>query len=138
MEPYRGKKLRKLTSQPTVKIDGLVLPIQNTGKDGTIYNCYVEPLQKFKREIDAMLSHHDKIFIYGFDVHVCTHSQTNEQMTKFLRSYIPRVKRYYKTKNTPSFELNSSVGVFQCTMNMVEVAGVEPASEDVQCPDLHA
>lgn len=91
--------MRLLTNDPTVTIDGLELPIQNTGKDGKIYNCYIEPLQRFKREMDAMLSHHDKIFIYRFDVHVHTHSQTNEVMTKFLRSYIPRLERYYKTKN---------------------------------------
>lgn len=46
-----------------------------------------------------MLSHHCKVFVLRFDVHIYTHSQTNEQMTKFLRSYIPRVERYYKTKN---------------------------------------
>ena len=91
--------MRELTNEPTVIIDGLELPILNTGKDGKIYNCYVEPLQRFKREIDAMLSHHSKVFMLRFDVRVNTHSQTNEQMTRFLRSYIPRVERYYKTKN---------------------------------------
>ena len=91
--------MRKLTSQPTVTIDGLELPIQNMGKDGKIYNCYVEPLQSFKREFDAMLSHHDKIFVLRIDVHVHTHSQTNEVITKFRKSYVERIKRYYKTKN---------------------------------------
>lgn len=91
--------MHELTNEPTVTIDGLELPILNTGKDGKIYNCYVEPLQRFKREIDAMLSHHSKVFMLRFDIRVDTHSQTNEQMTRFLRSYIPRVERYYKTKN---------------------------------------
>ncbi len=91
--------MRKLTNKPAVKIDGLELPILNTGKDGKIYNCYVEPLQRFKREIDAMLSHHCKIFVLRFDVHVHTHSQTNEVISKFRKSYADRIKRYYKTKN---------------------------------------
>ena len=91
--------MKELTNGPTIIIDDLELPILNTGKNGKIYNCYVEPLQRFKREIDAMLSHHSKVFMLRFDVRVNTHSQTNEQMTRFLRSYIPRVERYYKTKN---------------------------------------
>lgn len=91
--------MRIKTNEPAITIDGLELPIQNTGKDGKIYNCYVEPLQRFKREIDAMLSHHDKIFIYRFDIHIHVHSQTNEVISKFRKSYAERVKRYYKTKN---------------------------------------
>lgn len=91
--------MRIKANKPTITIDGIDLPVLNTGKDGKIYNYYVEPLVRFKREIDAMLSHHCKVFVLRFDVHIYTHSQTNEQMTKFLRSYIPRVERYYKTKN---------------------------------------
>lgn len=91
--------MRELTNEPTVIIDGLELPILNTGKDGKIYNCYVEPLQRFKREIDAMLSHHNRVFILRMDVHVDAHSPTNEKMTRFLRSYVSRIQRNYKTKN---------------------------------------
>ncbi len=91
--------MRQLTNEPTVTIDGLELPIQNTGKDGKIYNCYVEPLKRFKREIDAMLSHHCKVFVLRFDVRVHTHTQTNAVITDFRKSYAERVKRYYKTKN---------------------------------------
>lgn len=91
--------MRILTNEPTVTIDGLELPIQNMGKDGKIYNCYVEPLQRLKREIDAMLSHHDKVFIYRFDVRIYTSSQTNEVISNFRKSYAERVRRYYKTKN---------------------------------------
>lgn len=91
--------MRILTNETDVTIGGLKLPIQNMGKDGKIYNCYVEPLQRFKREIDAMLSHHCKVFVLRFDVHVHTHSQTNEVITKFRKSYAERIKRYYKTKN---------------------------------------
>lgn len=88
-----------LTNAPTVTIDGLELPIQNVGKDGKIYNCYVEPLEKIKREIDAMLSHHDKVFVLRFDIHVHTYSQTNAVISTFRKNYAARVKRYYKTKN---------------------------------------
>lgn len=88
-----------LTNDPTVTIDGLELPIQNKGKDGKIYNCYVEPLQRFKREIDAMLSHHCKVFVLRFDVRVHTYTPTNTVITDFRKSYAERVKRYYKTKN---------------------------------------
>ena len=91
--------MKELTNEPTIIIDDLELPILNTGKNGKIYNCYVEPLQRFKREIDAMLSHHNRVFILRMDVHVDAHSPTNEKMTRFLRSYVSRIQRNYKTKN---------------------------------------
>lgn len=91
--------MKELTNEPTIIIDDLELPILNTGKNGKIYNCYVEPLQRFKREIDAMLSHHNRVFILRMDVHVDAHSPTNEKITRFLRSYVSRIQRNYKTKN---------------------------------------
>ena len=91
--------MKELTNEPTIIIDDLELPILNTGKNGKLYNCYVEPLQRFKREIDAMLSHHNRVFLLRMDVHVDEHSPTNEKMTRFLRSYVSRIQRNYKTKN---------------------------------------
>lgn len=84
--------MRKLTNDKTITIDGLELPILT--HDGK-YNCFVEPLPKIKRELDAMLSHHRKVFVFRIDMRIESYTGDNEVMTKFLRSFIPWLKRRY-------------------------------------------
>lgn len=87
--------MRKLTNDTTITIDGLELPILT--HDGK-YNCFVEPLPKIKRELDAMLSHHRKVFVFRIDIRIERYTADNEVMTKFLRSFIPWLKRRYNLK----------------------------------------
>lgn len=87
--------MRKLTNDKTITIDGLELPILT--HDGK-YNCFVEPLPKIKRELDAMLSHHRKVFAFRIDLRIEMYTADNEVMTKFLKSFIPWLKRRYKLK----------------------------------------
>ena len=87
--------MRKLTNANELIIDGFKLPI-NT-HDGK-YSCYVEPLEKIKRELDTMLMCHNKVFVFRLDVHVHSYSPTNEPMTDFLRSFIKWAKSYYGMK----------------------------------------
>jgi len=87
--------MRKLTNNTTITIDGLELPILT--HDGK-YNCFVEPLPKIKRELDAMLSHHRKVFVFRIDIRIERYTADNEVMTKFLRSFIPWLKRRYNLK----------------------------------------
>lgn len=89
----------KLTNNSTINIDGLDLPINtHRGK----YYCYVEPLEKIKRELDAMLSLHHKVYFLRFDVRVHTYTDCNKVITDFLKSYNERIKRAYKLKNIGS------------------------------------
>ena len=87
--------MRKLTNGTTITIDGLELPILT--HDGK-YNCFVEPLPKIKRELDAMLSHHRKVFVFRIDIRIERYTADNKVMTKFLRSFIPWLKRRYNLK----------------------------------------
>lgn len=87
--------MRKLTNNETITIEGLELPILT--HDGK-YNCFVEPLPKIKRELDAMLSHHRKVFVFRIDIRIERYTADNEIMTKFLRSFIPWLKRRYQLK----------------------------------------
>ncbi|WP_201530053.1 inovirus-type Gp2 protein [Psychrobacter frigidicola] len=84
--------MRKLTNKKTVFIDGMELPIiTHDGK----YECYVEPLEKIKRELDAMLSCHSKVFVFRLDIRVHSYSADNQVLTKFLTSYNEWLKRKY-------------------------------------------
>lgn len=87
--------MRKMTNASSIIIDGIELPILT--HDGKYY-CFVEPLPKIKRELDAMLSHHRKVFVFRIDIRIETYSSDNEVMTKYLRSFIPWLKRRYQLK----------------------------------------
>lgn len=87
--------MRKLINSSTVIIDGLALPILT--HDGK-YNCFEEPLPKIKHELDAMLSHHRKVFVFRIDMRIESYTGDNRVMTKFLRSFIPWLKRKYGLK----------------------------------------
>lgn len=87
--------MRKLINSNTVIIDGLELPILT--HDGKHY-CFEEPLPIIKRELDAMLSHHRKVFVFRIDMRVERYTGDNKVITKFLRSFIPWLKRRYDLK----------------------------------------
>lgn len=87
--------MRKLINSNTVIINGLELPILT--HDGKYY-CFDEPLPKIKRELDSMLSHHRKVFVFRIDMRVERYTGDNKVITKFLRSFIPWLKRRYDLK----------------------------------------
>lgn len=87
--------MRKLINSNTVIIDGLELPILT--HDGK-YNCFDESLPRIKRELDSMLSHHRKVFVFRIDMRVERYTGDNKVITKFLRSFIPWLKRRYDLK----------------------------------------
>ncbi len=85
--------MRKITNEKAIVIDGMELPIiTHDGK----YECYVEPLEKIKRELDAMLSWHSKVFVFRLDIRIHKYSDDNQVLTKFLTSYNEWLKRKYK------------------------------------------
>ena len=74
--------MRKLASGEAVTFGGVVLPINNQPNP-----CYIELLEKVKEQIDAMLSYHNKVFIYRLDIRVTEYTDDNEVITKFIKSY---------------------------------------------------
>lgn len=87
--------MRKLTSNPKIVIDGLELPI-NTGNG--LYNCYIEPLEAIKGQLDAMLSNHRKVFTIRFDIRVHSYTDDNKVVSDFIRKYVRWAKRHYGMK----------------------------------------
>lgn len=87
--------MRRLTNKNEIEIDGQLLPIDTWDGD---YYCYIEPLEKFKRELDTMLLCHNKVFVFRLDIHVHSYTATNEPMTDFLRSLIKWLKSNYDMK----------------------------------------
>jgi hypothetical protein len=57
------------------------------------YSCFVEPLDKIKRELDAMLSYHRKAFVFRTNLRIEMYNGDNEVMTKYIRIFIPWLKR---------------------------------------------
>lgn len=87
--------MRKRTNADSIEIDGLDLPI-NT-KSGNCY-CYVEPLERIKKELDAMLSWHCKVFVIRFDIRIHEYSDDNQVISKFTKTLIEWAKRHYGLK----------------------------------------
>lgn len=87
--------MRKKTNANEVTIDGLSLPIDTW--DGKYY-CYVEPMERIKRELDTMLLHHSKVFVFRLDIRGYRYSPTNEPVTNFLRAFIKWLKSHYGMK----------------------------------------
>lgn len=87
--------MRRKTNDENIEIDGLELSINtHSGK----YYCFIEPLESIKRELDAMLSHHRKVFVFRMDIRVELYTADNKVITKFLRSFNAWLKRRYKLK----------------------------------------
>lgn len=87
--------MRRKTNDENIELGGLELPINtHSGK----YYCFIEPLESIKRELDAMLSHHRKVFVFRVDVRVELYTADNKVITKFLRSFNSWLKRRYKLK----------------------------------------
>lgn len=87
--------MRKKTNASQIELDGMTLPIDTWKGD---YYCYVEPLEKIKRELDTMLLHHNKVFVFRLDIRGYRYSPTNEPITNFLRAFVKWLKSHYGMK----------------------------------------
>jgi len=72
----------------TVVIQGQALPINANGKHG----CFVEILARTKDQLDAMLSHHSRILVIRFDLHVDTFQPDNKLISDFVRKLRKKLK----------------------------------------------
>lgn len=75
--------MREKTLATVLEIDGKLLPI-NTWNGSKA--CYVEVLQAIKREMDSMLSWHEKVLMVRVDIHAYADDvgDTNAIMTDYL------------------------------------------------------
>ena len=96
--------MRVISNEPTIELDGLILPIYTSKGD-----YYVEPLVAIKDQLDAMLSHHNKVFVFRFDIKIkknsyyddegnefSTFTDDNQVITNFLKVFNRWLKRRYK------------------------------------------
>ena len=74
--------------------DNLVLPIQADENMG----CYVEILERLKDQMDAMLSHHCKILIIRFDLHLNYYTGDNKRISQYVRKLRKRLKSKFGFK----------------------------------------
>lgn len=57
---------------------------------------YHDMMQAILGQLFAMLSHHNKVLIFRFDLHCPDHTSTNKNITDFLRRLSRRVIRHYE------------------------------------------
>ena len=87
--------MRNKTNKSVINIDGVELPILTHGGK---YYCHIAPLKTIKRELDSMLSHHNKVYVFRLDIRVSEYTHNNEVITRFLRTFNAWIKRKYKLK----------------------------------------
>lgn len=87
--------MRNKTNKSVINIDSVELPILTHGGK---YDCHTDPLKIIKRELDSMLSHHNKIYVFRLDIRVSEYTHDNEVITRFLRTFNAWIKRKYKLK----------------------------------------
>lgn len=96
--------MRIISNEPTIELGGLELDVMVKG-DG----YYREPLIAIKDQLDAMLSHHSKVFVFRFDIRIKkdsyyddegiehgTFTDDNQIITNFLKVFNRWLKRRYK------------------------------------------
>lgn len=95
--------MRIISNEPTINLDGLELNVMVRGE-----GYYKEPLKAFKDQLDAMLSHHSKVFVFRFDIRIKednyyndegieldTFTDDNQVITNFLRVFNRWLKGRY-------------------------------------------
>lgn len=81
--------MRQKTLATELEIDGRLLPINTwNGKRA----CYVEPLKLIKREMDAMLSWHEKVLMVKVDIHV--HADVVGDTNAIITDYLERMREW--------------------------------------------
>ncbi len=80
-----------IITSPLIEFNGEWWEI-NTRKSG----IYHDMMQAILGQLFAMLSHHNKVLIFRFDLHCPDHTDTNKNITDFLRRLSRRVIRHYE------------------------------------------
>lgn len=77
-----------------INLDGQQLEINVTTTQG----CFVEILERTKDQLDAMLSHHSRVIVIRFDLHVNHYEDKNSLLSKFIRKLRKRLNNRYDLK----------------------------------------
>ena len=74
--------------------DGLHLKINGNSNTG----CYLEILESINSQLNALLSHHCKILVVRFDLHIHGYSCRNELISRFFRKLKKKIRAIYNTR----------------------------------------
>jgi hypothetical protein len=77
---------------PTYLYNGHIFRIQNKG------GIYTKILSRGISQLEAMLTHYQKVFVYRFDLRCNNYSETNIQLSQFISRLKYWVKRQYKSR----------------------------------------
>ncbi|GHB00952.1 YagK/YfjJ domain-containing protein [Modicisalibacter luteus] len=74
--------MKTYTTETTATMDGLTVYLNTLKGSG----CSMEMLGAAKRQVDAMLTHHNKVLTIYLGVHVSTYTPDNAVMSQYVRS----------------------------------------------------
>jgi hypothetical protein len=57
---------------------------------------YTHMMKGMLDQVEAMLSHHNKVFLLRFDLHQPSHTDNSEHVSKFIRGFSEHIKQHYK------------------------------------------
>ncbi len=74
--------------------------IQHTGKTWFINSkgsgIYTHMMKGILDQVEAMLSHHNKVFLLRFDLHQPSYTDNSEHVSRFIRGFSEHIKKHYK------------------------------------------
>lgn len=56
---------------------------------------HTQPLKRMLSQVEAMLSHHNKVFLLRFDLHQPEYTDTSAHISKFFKYFSESIKRQY-------------------------------------------
>ena len=86
--------LKHITNSPFYLYDDKVWVVNANKK----YGLRTDILRGLLGQLGAMLHHHRKVFVYRFDLHVPSYTDSNKLITDFNRQLFKRIKSHYKVK----------------------------------------
>jgi hypothetical protein len=84
--------VKTLVFKSSIVLDNQELEINASKRLG----CFKEILISMKLQLDAMLSHHSRVLVLRVDLHVHDYTETNPQISNFLRKLKKKLMAKYK------------------------------------------
>lgn len=88
--------MKQVTLRSEIVLNGHTLPINTNAQLG--HGCYLEILEKTYGQLNAMLSHHGKVFVFLVMFHVNDYMETNAEFSRFMRKLKKRLVVIYGFK----------------------------------------
>lgn len=86
--------MKTKTSANRIELHGELLAINN-GDNGQ-YSCFTEILRSTYGQLQAMLSHHSRVLVIRFDLHLGRHYPDNKALSRFMERIKRRLILHYK------------------------------------------